>query len=146
MRIRAFAEKDTDAVIDLWSRCGLLRPWNDPRKDIARKLHVQRDLFLVGEQDGRIIATAMAGYEGHRGWVNYLAVEPEFRQQGLGRLIMGEVERRLKDLGCPKVCLQVRRGNEEAAAFYKTIGYSDDDVFGMGKWLIEEGGISEDGV
>ena len=139
MKIRGFVEDDTQAVIDLWSRCGLLRPWNDPRKDIARKLLLQRELFLVGERDGRVVATAMAGYEGHRGWVNYLAVDPELRRRGFGRLMMAEVERRLKELGCPKLNLQVRRGNLDALAFYQSIGYSDDDVIGMGKRLIEDG-------
>jgi len=139
MKIRGFVEEDTDAVIALWSRCGLLRPWNDPRKDIALKLLVQRDLFLIGERDGRVVATAMAGYEGHRGWVNYVAVDPEFRRRGFGRSMMAEVERRLKELGCPKLNLQVRRGNPDALAFYQSIGYSDDDVIGMGKRLIENG-------
>lgn len=140
MNIRVFLEQDSEAVIGLWSRCGLLRPWNDPVKDIARKLCLQRELFLIGEHDGRIVATAMAGYEGHRGWVNYLAVDPEFQRRGLGRLMMSEVERRLKDLGCPKLNLQVRRGNADAFAFYRSIGYSDDDVIGMGKRLIEDSG------
>jgi len=140
MKIRSFVEEDTDAVVALWSRCGLLRPWNDPRKDISRKLRMQRDLFLVGEQDGRVVAVAMAGYEGHRGWVNYLAVDPDLRRLGLGRLIMAEVERRLKELGCPKLNLQVRRGNAEAVAFYRSVGYSEDDVLGMGKRLIQDDG------
>lgn len=140
VKIRSFVEDDTEAVIELWSRCGLLRPWNDPRKDIERKLGIQRDLFLVGEQGGRIVAVAMAGYDGHRGGVNYLAVDPEFRRRGLGRSMMAEVERRLKELGCPKLNLQVRRGNAEAVAFYRSVGYSEDDVLGMGKRLIEDGG------
>ena len=143
VKIRSFVEDDTEAVIGLWSRCGLLRPWNDPRKDIERKLGIQRDLFLVGEQGGRIVAVAMAGYDGHRGWVNYLAVDPEFRRRGLGRSMMAEVERRLKELGCPKLNLQVRRGNAEAVAFYRSVGYSEDDVLGMGKRLIEDGGADE---
>ena len=71
------------AVIALWGRCGLLRPWNDPRKDIRRKLHVQPELFLVGVREGEVVATVMAGYEGHRGWVNYLAVAPEQQQSGV---------------------------------------------------------------
>ena len=75
--IRVFQVRDEDRVVDLWKACGLLRPWNDPRKDIARKLKVQPELFLVGLEDAEIVATVMAGYEGHRGWINYLAVSPE---------------------------------------------------------------------
>lgn len=77
IEIRTFAEKDEDEVVALWDRCGLLRPWNDPHKDIARKLHVQRDLFLVGTVDGTIVATVMGGYDGHRGWVNYINFQAE---------------------------------------------------------------------
>jgi ribosomal protein S18 acetylase RimI-like enzyme len=139
MKIREFVEIDEKKVIELWARCGLLRPWNDPRKDIARKLRVQRELFMVGEIDGRLVAAVMAGYEGHRGWVNYLAVEPELQGQGLGREMMAEVERRLTELGCPKVNLQIRRGNTAVAAFYARLGYAEDEVVSMGKRLIRDG-------
>jgi ribosomal protein S18 acetylase RimI-like enzyme len=135
MTIRPFADADTDAVIALWECCGLVRPWNDPRKDIARKLRVQPDMFLVGESDGRVVATVMAGYEGHRGWINYLAVEPGLRRGGLARALMDEAERRLRALGCAKVNLQVRRGNRDVVAFYTRLGYTEDDVIGMGKRL-----------
>jgi len=133
LEIRSFAEADTDAVVALWERCGLLRPWNDPYKDITRKLTVQRDLFLVGTLDGRLVAVVMAGYEGHRGWVNYLAVEPELRRRGLGRAMMEETERRLRALGCPKAALQIRRGNTGVKEFYRGLGYTEDDVISMGK-------------
>ena len=139
MKIRPFVESDQDRVIDLWNRCGLLRPWNDPHKDIARKLKVQRELFLIGEIDGRVVAAMMVGYEGHRGWVNYLAVDPERQRQGLGREMMAEAEIRLKALGCPKIQLQVRRDNAEAIAFYRRLGYAEDAVVNMGKRLIEDG-------
>jgi len=112
-----------------------MRPWNDPRKDIARKLTVQADLFLVGEEDGAIVATAMAGYDGHRGWVNYLAVDPKRRRAGLGRALMAEVETRLRELGCPKLNFQVRKANLDAAAFYERIGFAQDDVVSFGKRL-----------
>jgi ribosomal protein S18 acetylase RimI-like enzyme len=139
MKIRPFVEGDQDRVIELWDRCGLLRPWNDPRKDIARKLKVQRELFLVGEIEGRVVAAMMVGYEGHRGWVNYLAVDPECRRLGLGREMMAEAESRLKALGCPKIQLQVRRDNAEAVAFYRRLGYAEDAVVNLGKRLIEDG-------
>ncbi|MBM4337636.1 MAG: GNAT family acetyltransferase [Deltaproteobacteria bacterium] len=135
MEIRRFAETDSDAVIALWQRCGLLRPWNDPRKDIARKLRVQPELFLVGVVDGRVVASVMAGYEGHRGWINYLAVDPGLRRGGLGRAMMAAAEKGLAELGCPKVNLQIRRGNEDVVAFYDRLGYVEDDVVSMGKRL-----------
>ena len=135
MEIRRFAETDSEAVIALWQRCGLLRPWNDPRKDIARKLRVQPELFLVGAVDGRVAASVMAGYEGHRGWINYLAVDPGLRRGGLGKAMMAAAEKRLGLLGCPKVNLQIRRGNEDVVAFYDRLGYVEDDVVSMGKRL-----------
>lgn len=138
MQIRAFRRGDENDVVALWNRCGLLRPWNDPHKDIARKLHVQPEWFLVGTVDNRVIATVMAGFDGHRGWVNYLAVDPQFRSKGFGRRIMAEVELLLKDFGCPKINLQIRRGNIDAIHFYKRIGFSEDDVVSYGKRLIPD--------
>jgi len=136
--IRAFSQGDEDAVVALWQACGLTRPWNDARKDIARKMTVQPDLFLVGLADDRIVATLMAGYEGHRGWVNYLAVAPEHRRQGFGRVLMQEAEERLLALGCPKVNIQVRASNQEALGFYKSIGYLQDEAVSLGKRLIPD--------
>jgi ribosomal protein S18 acetylase RimI-like enzyme len=133
LKIRPFVEADEDRVVDLWDCCGLLRSWNDPRKDIARKLKVQRELFLVGEIDARLVAVVMAGYEGHRGWVNYLAVEPERQGQGIGRRMMEAVERGLAERGCPKVQLQIRRGNLGVVEFYRALGYAEDEVVSMGK-------------
>ena len=138
MLIRAFRKGDEDAVVALWQACGLTRPWNDPRKDIARKLTVQPELFLVGELDGKIVASLMAGYEGHRGWVNYLAVAPEHRRQGFGRVLMQEAEEHLLALGCPKVNIQVRSSNQEALGFYKSIGYLQDEAVSLGKRLIAD--------
>jgi len=139
MRIRSFQPADAEAAIALWERCGLTRPWNDPRKDIARKLRVQPELFLVGEIDGRIVATAMAGYEGHRGWVNYLAIEPAAQRSGLGRALMTEIERSLLDRGCPKLNVQVRATNASAVEFYRSLGYALDDVVSLGKRLEPDG-------
>jgi ribosomal protein S18 acetylase RimI-like enzyme len=133
MLIRPFQSSDEPAVIDLWNRCGLVRPWNDPAKDIARKLLVRPDLFLVGSIDDRIVASAMAGYEGHRGWINYLAVDPGHRRKNLARQIMTEAERLLRLAGCPKINLQVRSTNSEVIEFYRNIGYAVDDVVSMGK-------------
>ena len=135
MRIRPFDDRDEDAVVALWQRCGLLRPWNDPRKDITRKRAIQRDLFLVGVLAARVVASVMAGYEGHRGWINYLAVDPAHRRRGLGRALIVEVEGRLRALGCPKINLQVRTDDLTAAAFYRRVGFAEDDVISFGKRL-----------
>jgi ribosomal protein S18 acetylase RimI-like enzyme len=135
MDIRSFRAEDEHAVVSLWEQCGLVRPWNDPRKDISRKLRVRDELFLVGIVDGRLVASVMAGYDGHRGWMNYLAVAPENQRSGLARQMVSEVERRLRALGCPKINLQVRRDNADAVGFYRAIGYSQDDVISLGTRL-----------
>jgi len=135
LQIRPFAEGDEAQVVDLWARCGLLRPWNDPRKDIARKLRVQRDLFLVGVDGDRIAGTVMAGYEGHRGWINYLATDPAWRRQGIARALMHEAEAGLARLGCPKINLQIRHDNRAALAFYQRLGFVEDAVVSLGKRL-----------
>jgi len=135
MDIRAFRVGDESAVVSLWERCGLVRPWNDPHKDISRKLQVRGDWFLVGLLDETVVATVMAGYDGHRGWVNYLAVAPEHRRTGLARQMIGAVEHRLRSAGCPKINLQVRTDNADAIGFYQAIGYVSDDVVSMGKRL-----------
>lgn len=140
MKIRSFERSDTDTLIELWEACGLTRPWNNPRLDIERKLMVQPELFLVGELNGRIVASVMAGYEGHRGWVNYLAVSPDHRRQGLAEQLMSDVEARLKARGCPKLNLQVRAGNESAIRFYRDIGYVEDGSISFGKRLIADDG------
>jgi len=142
MQIRPFATSDEAAIIDLWNKCGLIRPWNDPHKDIARKLEVRPDLFLVGVEGGRVVACVMAGYEGHRGWLNYLAVDPDHQRRGFGRLMVVEAERRLFEVGCPKVSLQVRASNRAAVEFYRKMGYSVDDVVSLGKRLVSDGAES----
>lgn len=136
--IRLFMEADTSAVVDLWKLCDLTRPWNDPTKDITRKLTVQPELFLLAEQEGRIIGSVMAGYEGHRGWINYLAVHPDHRRAGLGRQLMAAAEKRLLSLGCPKINLQVRTSNAAAIGFYQSIGFAQDEVVSYGKRLIPD--------
>ncbi|MDZ4861775.1 MAG: GNAT family acetyltransferase [Candidatus Hydrogenedentes bacterium] len=142
MKIRAFNSDDEEAVIVLWRACDLTRPWNDPKKDIERKLAVQPELFLVGERDGEVVATVMAGYDGHRGWINYLAVRPDLRRSGLGAAIMGEVERRLVARGAPKINLQIRSSNKDVVAFYRQLGYATDDVVSMGKRLVDDEAIN----
>lgn len=143
MELRPFVPADEDAVVELWELCALTRPWNDPRKDIQRKLTTQPELFLVGELGGRIIATVMAGYDGHRGWANYLAVAPEHRSLGYGRLLMRQVEERLTARGCPKLNIQVRTSNREVLEFYRKIGYAADEAVSLGKRLIPDGPKTE---
>jgi ribosomal protein S18 acetylase RimI-like enzyme len=138
MRIRAFQPPDEPALLALWEACGLTRAWNDPRKDIARKLAVQPELLLVGELDGALVASVMAGYEGHRGWVNYLAVAPAARGRGFARMLMQRVEELLLARGCPKVNLQVRNSNVDALAFYRHLGYVQDESVSLGKRLIAD--------
>lgn len=138
MHIRPYDEADEPQVVALWHECGLTRPWNDPRRDIARKLGVQREWFLVGTVDGRIVATLMAGYDGHRGWVNYLAVAPVHRGRGYARAMMHHVEQALLEAGCPKVNLQVRTSNADAMAFYRRLGYTQDEAVSFGKRLIPD--------
>ena len=138
IEIRAYRESDQDDVVNLWRECELVKPWNDPAKDIRRKLDVQRDLFLVGLLDGKLVATVIAGYEGHRGWINYLAVSKECREMGFGRLMIDEVEERLRAMGCPKINLQIRSSNVDVIRFYQSLGYSEDDVVSMGKRLEQD--------
>jgi ribosomal protein S18 acetylase RimI-like enzyme len=140
MLIRPFRPDDEAAVVALWEHCGLLRAWNDPHKDIRRKLLVRPDLFLVGLVDDHIVASVMAGYEGHRGWLNYLAVDPAQRRRGHARAIVAEAERLLRAAGCPKINLQVRTSNHRAIDFYQRLGYSVDEVLSMGKRLEHDDG------
>jgi ribosomal protein S18 acetylase RimI-like enzyme len=136
--IRPFRLEDAEPVVALWGRCDLIRPTNDPRKDIARKLKVRGDLFLVAENADGIVGTIMIGYEGHRGWINYLAVAPEQRRRGLGRKLMAEAEQRLRAEGCPKINLQVRKRNVEAVRFYEALRYRQDEVLSFGLRLEED--------
>jgi len=138
MQVRPFLDSDEAAVIALWAAAGLTRSWNDPRKDIARKRSVRREWFLVGTEAGAVIASIMIGYDGHRGWINYLAVAPDQRKKGHARTLMREAERLLTAAGCPKINLQVRTSNASVIAFYEAIGYAQDDVVSFGRRLIAD--------
>ena len=133
--IRSFQISDEPDVIDLWYRCNLVVPQNDPKKDIEMKLRMQPELFFVGVISSRIVSTVMSGYDGHRGWIYYLAVDPDFQKNGIGRRMVEKAEMKLRKLGCQKINLQVRNSNESVIAFYEHIGFGDDDVLGMGKRL-----------
>ena len=139
MEIRPFDAADTEAVVQLWNDCGLTRPWNDPHRDIARKRSVAPELFCVGvDAGGRLMASIMIGYDGHRGWINYLAVHPAHQRQGNARHLVQHAERLLTVRGCPKLNLQVRAGNEAVIALYESLGYADDQSVTLGKRLIAD--------
>ena len=138
MKIRTYADADQTAVVALWQACELTRPWNDPVKDIARKQGVQPEWFLVGELDGAVIASVMFGYDGHRGWMNYLAVAPEHRAHGYAKALIAQGEALLLAAGCPKISLLVRRSNAQVLGFYQALGYAQDDVVSLGKRLIPD--------
>jgi ribosomal protein S18 acetylase RimI-like enzyme len=138
MQIRPYQEVDETSVIALWQECGLTRPWNKPKQDISRKLTTQPELFLVGIQEAVVVATAMIGFDGHRGWVNYLGVSPSRRKLSYGKAMMDEAARLLTERDCPKLNLQIRSSNADAISFYKQLGYQVDDVISMGKRLIPD--------
>ena len=138
MKIRPYADADQAAVVALWQACALTRPWNDPLKDIARKQSIQAEWFLVGELGGAVIASVMFGYDGHRGWMNYLAVAPEHQARGYAKALIAQGESLLLAAGCPKLSLLVRRSNAQVLGFYQALGYAQDDVVSLGKRLIPD--------
>ena len=133
--IRPYRPGDEGAVIELWLLCNLVVPHNNPKRDIERKLQVNPEWFLVGLVGDKVVATCMAGYEGHRGWINYLVVSPSHQGRGFATMIMEEAERRLRAAGCPKINLQIRESNVDVLRFYESVGYSQDPVISMGKRL-----------
>lgn len=135
LELRPYQEQDEEQVINLWYRCSLVVPWNDPQQDIWLKLQVQPELFLVGLIETQVVATIMAGYEGHRGWLNYLAVAPEYQRQGIGQYMVEQATIKLKSMNCPKINIQIRAANAVVLQFYENLGFKIDDVISMGKRL-----------
>jgi ribosomal protein S18 acetylase RimI-like enzyme len=133
--IRTYDFKDEKNVINLWGKCNLLTSTNNPKIDIERKCQENIDLFFVGEFEDKVVATCMAGFDGHRGWIYYLAVQPEFQGKGYGKLIVKHAEDSLKIRGCPKIDLMVRNTNQKVIEFYQKIGFSQEPVIVMGKRL-----------
>jgi ribosomal protein S18 acetylase RimI-like enzyme len=138
MQIREFDRRDSKSLLHLWEVCGLTVPWNDPLKDIERKMSVQPELFLIGVAGEKVIASVMGGYDGHRGWIYYLAVHPDHRRRGYGTDILAEIERKLYDMGCPKINLMVRAANRQIGEYYLKLGYSVEDVASLGKRLVQD--------
>ena len=136
--IRPFEQTDEAQVIALWQECGLQRSWNDPHLDVARKQAVGDGLFLVAEIDGAVVGTLMAGYDGHRGSINYVGVLPGNRKSGIGRALVSRAEQLLVERGCPKINLQIRTDNPEAVEFYRHLGYETFEIVNMGKRLITD--------
>jgi len=136
LTIRPYREEDEAAVAALWREIFPAAPaHNVPEADIWRKLSVQRELFVVAELDGEVAGTVMAGFDGHRGWVYYLAVSPRHRKHGIGKALMDRVEADLVAMGCPKLNLQVRADNIGAVAFYRKLGFDVEERVSMGKRL-----------
>ena len=133
--IRKFQESDEQGLVSLWNVCKLTVPWNNPYKDIKRKLSVQPELFLVGYLKDELIASVMAGYDGHRGWINYFAVHPDFQNRGFGKQVMGYVENILRELGCPKINLQIREGNKKILSYYQKLGFVQEKRISISKRL-----------
>ncbi|MFF8188594.1 GNAT family acetyltransferase [Microbacterium sp. NPDC016588] len=139
VEIRAFREADEEVVVALWEEAGLTRPWNDARADIRRKLTVQPELFLVAADGDTVVGSVMAGYDGHRGWLYYLASASSHRGRGIGRALVAEAERLLEAMGCPKVQLMVRPDNTGARGFYDALGYVPFETWATGRRLIVDG-------
>jgi len=126
------SSKYQKAVIDLWKKCDLIVPQNDPVEDIQKKLEFQPQLFLIALLDGQLIGSIMVGYEGHRGWLNYLAISPNYQKQGYGKKLVFKAIDELKKFDCLKVNVQIRKNNSSAIEFYKHLGFKDDNVIGLG--------------
>jgi ribosomal protein S18 acetylase RimI-like enzyme len=133
--ISPITDADVPAVITLWQRCGLTRPWNDPSDDIALARKGPNSAILVGRADGAVAASAMVGHDGHRGWVYYVAVDPDAQGKGFGRAIMSAAEDWLRALGVAKIMLMVRPDNRQVKAFYETLGYDAQERVIYAKWL-----------
>ena len=135
---RGIEDADVEAVVGLWQRCGLIRPWNDPYKDISFARAGGESTVLVGELDGRIAATVMAGHDGHRGMLYYVAVDPAKQGEGLGKAAVKAAEAWLAARGVWKINLLVRAENEKVRGFYETLGYEVNPVLCMARKIAAE--------
>lgn len=136
MQIRVYQENDEQAVIALWNLVlPPNAPHNDPATNIRQKRAVEDDLFFVATAEERVVGTVMGGYDGHRGWIYSVAVDPTFQRQGIGSALLHHVEAALTQRGCLKINLQVRASNTEVIAFYERLGYVVEPIVSLGKRL-----------
>jgi ribosomal protein S18 acetylase RimI-like enzyme len=135
LAIAPIGDADVAGVIRLWLACGLTRPWNDPAADIALARKGSNATVLVGRDNGSIVATALVGHDGHRGWVYYVAVDPNCRHKGYGRTIMNAAEEWLRRHGIEKLQLMVRSDNDQVQTFYQSLGYAEQERIIYAKWL-----------
>lgn len=136
MTLRSYQEADEASVVTLWRDVfGYDRPHNDPAVAIRKKLSLQRELFFVAEESGAVVGTIMAGYDGHRGWLYSLAVDPRVRRAGIGSALVRRAEAALAGLGCVKINLQIVAANAGVAVFYEKLGYQVEPRVSMGKVL-----------
>ncbi len=126
---------DYEQVVALWQAAGLKIGRSESREGLRKKLERDADLFLVAQQDDRIVGTVLGSYDGRRGWINRLAVAPDHRGQGLGSLLVAQVEEGLKARGCGKVNLFIEPTNAQVQGFYERLGYTADELIFMEKWL-----------
>ena len=135
LHLREFQMEDYQRVVDLWHSAGIVLSRSDDKEGVAKKLGRDPDLFVVSDDGGRIIGAVMGCYDGRRGWVNHLAVAPDYQRRGLGAAIMAELELRLQAKGCDKVNLLIEPSNSNAQGFYEKLGYERDELIFMEKWL-----------
>jgi ribosomal protein S18 acetylase RimI-like enzyme len=135
LAINPIDDADVAEIVALWQTCGLTRPWNDPATDIAFARRGSNATVLIGRDDSAIVATVLVGHDGHRGWVYYLAVHPDHRHKGYGRIMMDAAGRWLRETGIEKLQLMVRPDNKGVKNFYQSLGYSEQERIIYAKWL-----------
>ena len=135
MQIAPLAPSEAASAAALWQETGLVRSWNDPQADVEAALACATATILAARDGGRIVGTVMAGYDGHRGWLYYVAVAPSHRGHGLGRALVTEAERWLAAQGARVIRLMVRAENEAVTGYYRALGYEDGNMIVMGKRL-----------
>jgi ribosomal protein S18 acetylase RimI-like enzyme len=135
LTIAPIEDADIADVIALWQRCGLTRPWNDPAADIALARKGANAAVLAGRDGSAIVASALVGHDGHRGWVYYVAVDPDYRHKGYGGIVMAAAEDWLRERGIEKLQLMVRSDNSHVQAFYQSLGYLEQERIVYARWL-----------
>jgi ribosomal protein S18 acetylase RimI-like enzyme len=134
-RIRTYEPRDFASVRRVWRSAGLTLSPSDSRSELEQTRRRDPDLFLVATIGGRPVGVVLGRFDGRRGWINHLAVDPKFQGRGIGGLLVAELERRLRIKGCPKVNLHILAENRDVARFYRRLGYAPQDLLYMSKWL-----------